>query len=82
MPEDFKKEVHGPWVEDLIENGLTQSERLRLPADFKQVKVISAFQLTDEQRKKLSKKVREVVGKDVSIQEEIDPKLCAGFVIK
>jgi F-type H+-transporting ATPase subunit b len=82
LPEDFKKEVHAPWVDDLIENGLAQSERLRVPAELNEVKVISAFALTEEQRRRIVKKIKDAVGRDVTINEEINPKLCAGFLIQ
>ena len=81
LPEQFKQVVHAHWIEDLIENGFSQLERLRLPEDIKEAKVVSAFSLNDEQRKKLSKKLKDALGRDLALKEEVDPKVVAGIVI-
>lgn len=81
LPEEFKRMVHRQWVEDLIESGFFQAERLHLPQELSEVKVVSAFALQEEQRKKISKKLKEVLGRDIDLREEVDPRLIAGLVI-
>jgi len=81
LPEEFRKLVHDQWVEDLIENGFSRAERLRLPEGTVGIKIMSAFALSDEQRKKISKKLKDTFGHEITIEEQIDPKVVAGLVI-
>jgi len=81
LPQAFKQEVHLHWVEELIEGGFVQLERLRFPEDIREIKVTSAFSITEEQRKNLSKKLKDVLGYELILKEEIDPKIVAGLII-
>ena len=81
LPDEFRKEAHTHWVEELIEGGFSSLERLHLPEGLNEVKVVSAFQLTEEQRKALSKKLKAALGKEFPVKEEIDQKVVAGIVI-
>lgn len=81
IPEEFLRLVHSQWVEDLIENSFSQTERLRLPEKLEEVKVTSAFALSEEQRKKISKKLKDAFGSEVTVKEQVDPKVVAGLVI-
>lgn len=81
LPEQFKENVHLHWVEELIENGFSSLERLRIPQDLQEVKVICAFPLNAEQRKNLLKKLKDVFVREVTLKEEVDPKVVAGLII-
>ncbi|MFH1640728.1 MAG: F0F1 ATP synthase subunit delta [Candidatus Omnitrophota bacterium] len=82
LPEQFKQDVHTHWVEELIESGFDQLKHLRIPQDTKEVKITSAFSLTEAQRKSLIKKLKEILSRDdVSLKEEVDPKIVSGFLI-
>lgn len=81
LPEQFKQIVHTHWLEDLIDNGFKQVERLRIPEDIQDIKVVSAFALSDEQHKRLSKKLKDSLGREVTFKAEVDPKVVAGLVI-
>jgi F-type H+-transporting ATPase subunit b len=81
LPEQFKKEVHQHWIQELIKGELGSMERLQLPEETEEIKIASAFALTEEQRKALSKKLKEAVGRDFKLKEEIDQKIVAGVVI-
>ncbi len=81
LPETFKKDVHRHWTEELLKGSFAQLEEARLPSDLKQVMVTSAFPLEEEERQVLFKKLKNKVGKDIPIKEEVDPKVVAGFVI-
>jgi F-type H+-transporting ATPase subunit delta len=73
--------VHAHWVEELIEEGFNQLEHLRMPEDLREVKITSAFPLTEGQRKSLVKKLKEVLVKDITLKEEVEPKIVSGFII-
>jgi len=81
LPEKFKSDVHQAWIADLLEDGFAQFERLKVPLDLKEVKIISAFPLSTEQRKNLTKKLKDVLHRDIVLQEEVNPRIVAGFVV-
>lgn len=81
LPEEFKQIVHKQWVDDLIENGFSQVERLHIPPDIGEAKIVSAFALSDEHRKKLSRKLKDALGHEVVLKEELNPKVVAGLII-
>jgi F-type H+-transporting ATPase subunit b len=82
LSDEFKKEVHKRWVEDLVDSGFKGIGNLKIPENIKEAKVVSAFSLTDEQRKTISKKLKETLDRDVKLKEENDPKIVAGLIIK
>lgn len=81
LPENFKREVHAHWVEELIGGGFSQMERLKIPEDANDAKIISAFALTPDQRKTIAKKLKDMTGKEIKLTEEIDPQVVAGLSI-
>ncbi|MBN1913180.1 MAG: F0F1 ATP synthase subunit delta [Candidatus Omnitrophica bacterium] len=81
LPEQFKREVHAHWIEELITNGFNQLERLRLPEDVEEIKITSAFALDDRQRKIMVKKLSEALKRNITLKEEIEAKIVAGFII-
>lgn len=81
LPEQFKQDVHLHWVEELLENGFSKLEHLQLPKDIQEIKITTAFPLTEEQRKDLSKKLKDVLGYETVLKEEIEPKAIAGLII-
>ena len=81
LPERFKQEVHLHWVEELISGDFNALERLRIPKDVREIKIVSAFGLNEGQRRALYKKLKEVLNCDALPKEEVDPKLVAGIII-
>jgi len=81
LPEQLKIDIHQAWIADLLEDGFAQFERLKVPADLKEVKIISAFPLSTEQRKNLARKLKDILHREVGLQEEVNPKIVAGFVV-
>jgi len=81
LPEEFKQNVHTHWVGELIKDGFNSIEQLRIPQDLQEVRVICAFTLNGEQRRDLLKKLKDVFGREVTLKEEVDPKVVAGLII-
>lgn len=81
LPEQLKHNVHMHWVEELTKDDFKQLERLRIPKDARQVKITSPFPLNEQQRKALLKKLKGTIGRDVTLKEEINPKVVAGIII-
>lgn len=81
LPEKLKRDAHLQWVEELIESGFTQLERLRIPQDTQEVKIVSAFKLNEIQHKAIARKLKDALGREATLKEEVDPKIVAGIVI-
>jgi F0F1-type ATP synthase membrane subunit b/b' len=81
LPEDFRKEVHARWIKDLIANGFSELDRLRVPEGLSEVKVVSAFSLTEDEIEELKSKIKEKLGVDVKLEEAVDPSLISGLVV-
>jgi F0F1-type ATP synthase delta subunit len=81
LPEQFKLDIHQDWIAELLEDKFVQFDRLKAPSDFKEVKIISAFPLSVEQRKNLTEKLKNVLHGDIVLQEEVNSKMVAGFVV-
>ncbi len=81
LPTELREAVHTAWVGALLKNGLIRAERLELREDLRQARVATAFALTPAQRDELAGRLREVIGRDVEVQEQVDPRMIAGLVI-
>jgi len=81
LPQKLREDAHAEWIADLMEEGLAQLKNARLEQDVREIKVVSAFSLGDELYKALSKKLRSILGTDLPIKEEVDPRIVAGMVI-
>ncbi len=81
LPQQFKEMVHKHWVDELIEDNLGHVERLHIPDELSDVKITSAFVLNDDQRKKISKKLKDLFKRDFNLREEIDSNIVAGLVV-
>lgn len=81
LPDEFKKNMHRQCVEELMESGFDNVERLRIPADVGEVKITTAFSLNQKQMDAISKKLKKIIAADIKIKEELDPKIAAGLIV-
>ena len=81
LPENIRSEIHQRWVDDLISNSFEQLDRLKVPDDVKEAKVVSAFALSQKQKLALAAKIKEKLGYEVTLTEEKDPDIIAGLVV-
>ena len=81
LPEKFRQEVHSHWIEELIENGFSQLERLRVPEEIQEIMVTSAFPLEERQSKVLIEKLTMFLKRDIVIKEETNPGIVAGVIV-
>lgn len=81
LPDKFKRIVHAEWVDELINGEFKQLRNISIPDDVSEIKVVSAFPFTDNQREKLSHKLASVLNRKITLKEEIQPKLVAGLII-
>jgi len=82
LPDRFKMDAHSQWTEELIEGSTFERlKHLQIPADLKEAKITSAFPLNDAQRRNLSKKLKQLLGRDIKVQEKTDPNIVAGIIV-
>ena len=81
LPEQFKQDAHAHWVEDLIKSGFSELERLHIPPDMQEARIISAFALNEEQKRGINKRLKDALGREIAVKEEVDPKVVAGLII-
>jgi len=81
LPEDLRSEIHEGWMKNLIDSSLEDLDRLKLQEGDAAIKVTSAFALTDGQRAALKAKIKEKMGVEAPVAEEVDPQLIAGLVM-
>jgi F0F1-type ATP synthase delta subunit len=81
LPEEFKQIVHTHWLNELIKNGFDQLEKLSVAEDIHEINVKSAFDLNEEQRRLLSKNIKAVLSRDITLKETTDPNMVAGVII-
>lgn len=77
----FKLEIHSAWVDDLIENGFKQVNKMHIGDDVTEAKVESALSLEKDQRDKLSQKLKSIFKKNITVKEKVEPKVVAGIII-
>ncbi|MCX7661406.1 MAG: ATP synthase F0 subunit B, partial [Candidatus Omnitrophica bacterium] len=63
LPEDFRRGVHQHWVEELINQGFINIENLHIPEDIREVEVATPFSLSEEEKKSLREKIRNIFGR-------------------
>ncbi len=81
LPDKFKEDVHKQWVEELVRDGFSRLENLDVSEDIKEVKVTSPLIIKEKEREMITQKLKSILGRDISVIEETDPKLIAGIVV-
>lgn len=81
LPEKFALDAHMHWVDELIDAGFGQLDRLNIPDEVADARIVTAFPLAEEQRKKLYKLLKNVLNKDIKLKEEVDKRIVAGISI-
>lgn len=81
IPDEIRKETHSHRLKELLLAGLEGLEGLSLPDTEREVHVVSAYELTEEERFILGRELRKRLRDDIEIKEETDSGLIAGFSI-
>ena len=82
IPQNIAEEMHKTWVEDLIRDGITGLERLRIPDEVKFADISTAFALPPEQHQEIKDTIKQKLNKDVELREEVNISLIAGMIIR
>ena len=81
LPKDAGIQIHSYLVKEFIDSASDKLDKLSVPRDADEVKIVSAFSLEDKQKQAILKIVKEKTGKELKINEEIDSGLVAGFMV-
>lgn len=82
LSDQVRREIHAHWCEELIKNGLLRLDSVSVSKEVDEVRIRSAFPLTEDQRSTLMKRLEAKAHRSLSLKEEIDPNLVAGMVIE
>lgn len=81
LTNDMSQTLHNQWLKELLKTGLDDLERLHIPVETQEVPVVTAFALSDEQKNLIQKKLKEALGREVRLSENVRPQLIAGLQI-
>lgn len=81
LPTQLREQIHTQWLKELVSSGLEELGSLRVPKDISLAHVSSAFRLSSKQQELLRKKLKEKLGRDIKLREEVDPRVVAGVVV-
>lgn len=81
LPEHIREGIHQRWFDDLISSSFAQIDRLHIPEGVCEARVVTAFALTPQQRDALDAKIKERLGFQINLKEEIDSNLIAGLIV-
>jgi ATP synthase F1 delta subunit len=81
LSEDVRQQLQTVWLEELFRNGLSQFDRLKQEADAQEARIVSALPLSKEQRQRLHARLKERLGHEVALTEQVDARLVAGLTI-
>ncbi len=81
LPGKMGEETHAQWVRELLKNGFERLNRLHVADDVKEIKVISAFPLKPGEKTLLASRLKEGLGREVRLAEEVNPELILGIYL-
>ncbi len=81
LPEHIREEIHHRWLDELITSSFEQLDRLHIPEGVLETKIVSAFALTPKERELLKTKIKEKLGREIALEEEIDSGVIAGLIV-
>ena len=81
LPGQLRQDIQSRLVDELIQDGLAQLDGLTTEEQVSEARVVSAFPLSEEQRRALRERLTKRLGREVAITEEINDRLVAGFTI-
>ena len=82
LPRTLREDLQTRWFDELFRDGLAkQFERLRTEEAANEVKVVSALPLTKDQQALLRSQLKERLGRNVTVTEQIDDRLVAGLTM-
>jgi F0F1-type ATP synthase membrane subunit b/b' len=81
LPENIRIEIHQHWVDNLISNTFEQLSHIHIPEGTTEARITTAFTLTQKQREALNSKIKEKLGFNLDLKEEIDVGVIAGLVV-
>lgn len=79
LPESLRREIQSRWIDEVVQNGASQLERLKTDEPVRDATLASAFPLSPEQRRALQEWLKKGLGHDLTVTEETDERLVAGL---
>lgn len=80
LPDQFRRQLHALWMEEAAKLEF-DLRKLKLPDQIQEIKLVSAFPLTEKEKQILHEKLSKRFGAGIKINREVDDGLVAGLVI-
>ncbi len=78
---EFRQQIHTQWWDELMQDGFAGLDRLCVEDGVQELLVRSAFPMTREQQQGLQHRLQARLNRSLTLREENDPTLVAGFVL-
>ncbi len=82
LPDHARQVLHDLWVADLLSGALGDFSTMHLSDDAQTVRIVSAYPLSDTQKKALHKKLKDTFEKEFDFREEVDAALLGGVLLE
>lgn len=81
LPQDVRHGIQSYWLQEIVQGGSEQLKQLESEEKASEAKVLCSVPMTTEQKRTLEARLKEHLGKQISLVEEVDDRLVAGFTI-
>lgn len=81
LPLEARQRIHQYMLEELMHDGLRALEKVDSKEKIEEIKVFSAFSLSEEEKEKILQTVSKKINGMPELKENVDEKLVAGFRI-
>jgi len=81
LPGQLRQEIQTRWLDELIRNGMGQLEQVKTQGEIREARVVSALPLSGAQQDLLRQRLKEKLGRTITVTETVDEALIAGLTI-
>ena len=81
LPEDITLQAHAGLFSEFLNGALNQLDKVAVPEDLSEAKVVSAYELQEGEQKQLIQALQKKVGEKISVVFEINAELVAGVMV-
>lgn len=81
LPSHICQDIHERWFNDLSTSVFEKLERLHVPEEVTEARVVTAFSLSKAQQEAINDKIKEKLGRHITLTEEVDSNIIAGIIV-
>ncbi len=81
LPSEISMDMHTKWTEQILKKGFSDLSRMNFPDGELKVKIISAYELTADQKSQIEEILRTALKREFSLETASDVSLVAGIQV-